>query len=115
MKVPQYPLANTTELLQQMAERKPTYLGRWDLVSGFHQAELEEADAAKTAFRTHRGLYEYVRLPMGISASPAIFQRLMVKVLQPVLDKGGVYVYINDVGQAANSIDEYVEQIDVIC
>ncbi|MCP4498781.1 MAG: RNA-directed DNA polymerase, partial [Deltaproteobacteria bacterium] len=38
---------------------------------------IKEQDRLKTAFRTHRGLYEFVRLPMGLKTAGSIFQRLM--------------------------------------
>jgi hypothetical protein len=42
------------------------------------ELRANKQDRAKTdAFGMHHGLFEYVRLPMGLKNSPSIFQRLM--------------------------------------
>ena len=52
-----------------------------DLKSGYFQLPLEEESKSRTAFSTHRGLYEFNVLPMGVTNGPAIFARLMNNVL----------------------------------
>lgn len=48
-----------------------------DLLMGFHQCELEEADGSrlKTAFGTPWGQFCYKRMPMGLTSSPGCFMR----------------------------------------
>ena len=50
---------------------------------GFHQVEVNPRDRAKTAFFTHRGVYVYSVMPVGLCNAPATFQRLMEKILGP--------------------------------
>ena len=57
---------------------------------------MDEKDIAKTAFRTPRGLFEFVRMPFGLNNAPATFQRYMQNVLGDLYDNG-VLVYLDDV------------------
>ena len=49
------------------------YLGKLDLASGYWQMLLNPRERAKTAFSTHLGLYEFIRLPFGLKTGPKTF------------------------------------------
>jgi hypothetical protein len=73
--VTQYPLARTEDLFATISGGQK--YSKLDGPDAFHQIELDESSKKCMVVSTHRGLYRYNVLPMGISSSPAIFQRFM--------------------------------------
>lgn len=65
-----------------------------DLKSAYHQLELHRESRGLTAFVTHEGLYQYCRVPYGLSSAPAAFQKMMKKILSGL---EGVQCYLDDV------------------
>ena len=59
------------------------YFASLDLLSGYHQVEMEPKDQELTAFTLGPlGFYEYTRMPFGLTNSSSTFQRLVEKVLE---------------------------------
>ena len=51
----------------------------------FMQLEVDPKEREKLAFRTHHGLWQFIRMPFGYKNGPSIFQRVMQNVLAPFL------------------------------
>jgi len=80
-----YPLPLMDELFDRVHGAK--VFSSLDLVNGFHQIAMDEADIEKTAFRTRYGSYEYTVLPMGLCNAPSTFMRLMNESFRDMIDK----------------------------
>jgi hypothetical protein len=70
--VTQYPLTRTSDLFASLTGGQK--FSKLDGPDAFHQVELTEDSKKCMVVNTHRGLFCYNVLPMGISSSPAIFQ-----------------------------------------
>ncbi|KAE8228087.1 hypothetical protein CF326_g6994 [Tilletia indica] len=106
-----YPLP-TTDAVFHTLQGKHWY-SSLDAIRGYHQHPVREEDRWKTAFVCHRGLYQYRTVPFGLRNAPAVFQRLMDKVLGELRWKTAV-VYIDDVVAATATLQEHLETLDVI-
>lgn len=89
-----YPLPRVDEALDALGTA--SYFLTMDLTSGFWQIPIAEADRDKTGFLTRKGLFRYTKMPMGLTNSPATFQRLMDLVLRGMTWEYCM-VYLDDV------------------
>ena len=89
-----FPLPLIEECLDALADN--CYFSTLDMASGYWQIMIDPASRHKTAFLTKYGLYEHVRLAMGLCNSPATYQRAMTLVLKDMLWKE-VLAYLDDV------------------
>ena len=67
----QYPIPRVDDLLDQLRGAK--VFSAIDLMQGYYQIKIQDADCAKIAFKTPMGLYEFRVLPFGLTNAPAIF------------------------------------------
>ncbi|XP_035234277.1 uncharacterized protein K02A2.6-like, partial [Stegodyphus dumicola] len=75
-----------------------------DLKDGFFQIALDGNSSDLCTFSTPFGCYKFLRLPMGISCAPEIFQK---RNLENFGDIPGVLVYFDDILIAASTIQEH--------
>ncbi len=90
-----YPLPLLPEAIDVIAAKKPKYFTSLDLQSAYNQVAVAESSKPITAFVTHCGLYEYNRMPFGLSNAPATFQRLIGSVMAGY-DRDFLICYLDD-------------------
>ena len=86
-----YPLPTLEDLFATVAGAK--CFSKLDLSQAYQQVELEEESRKFVTVSTHRGLYQYNRLPFRVASAPAVFQKLMEQTLQGIQ---GVVCYLDD-------------------
>ena len=74
LEVDRYPLPTPEDLFATVSGAK--YFSKLDLSHAYQQVELEPKSRKLVTVSTHRGLYQYNRLPFRVASAPAIFQRL---------------------------------------
>jgi len=87
-----YPLPRVDELFAEMSGG--SYFTKLDLSHAYQQLVLDNDSQELVTINTHKGLYRYSRLPFGVSAAPAIFQRTMDSMLA---DIPSVVAFLDDV------------------
>ena len=104
-----YPLPRIDDLLN--AVREARVFSKFDLKKGYWQAEVANEDIYKTAFTTHEGLYEFLRMPFGLRNAPATFQSAMNRILASHL-WNCCLVYIDDVLIFSRTEVEHLEHLE---
>jgi hypothetical protein len=118
----QYPMPCIDNVLDSVGGAR--FFSSCDLTSGFWQLRLTDTDVPKTAFRTPTGLYQWRVLPMGLSNSPAVFQRTMPEVFHREFTKldgthvialgNFMHVYMADLLIYSKTAEEHMARLEFI-
>jgi hypothetical protein len=103
-----YPMQRSDEMFDALAGKK--VFTSLDAARGYHPVPIKEEHRWKTAFLTHRGLFEYKTMPFGLKTAPALFQQCMDKVLG-ALRWTAALCYIDDVIIFSDSVEEHAEHV----
>lgn len=106
-----YPLPRIEDLLDQLSGQ--SLFTTLDLASGYHQIAIAEASKEKTAFVTPEGQYEYNRMPFGLANAPAVFQRVIHKILNKT-KVPFVIIYMDDILIPSKTFDEGLQRLEQV-
>jgi len=92
LQVDQYPMPTPEDLFATLAGG--AIFSKIDLSQAYNQVLLEPESYKLVTVNTHKGLYRYRCLPLGVASAPALFQQVMGRILQGIAQ---VVVYIDDI------------------
>ena len=85
-----YPTPCPEELLLQVSQAN--FITTLDCASGYWQIPMRTEDIHKTAFKTHKGLFEWLVMPFGLKTASNTFQKVMNDLLYPHSDYANAYI-----------------------
>ena len=99
-----YPLPRIDDYVNDLA--KYNYFSKIDLKSAYHQVSIREEDKKFTAFEANGGLYQFKRMPFGVTNGVPCFQRIMDEfVKDEQLD--GTHPFMDDIVVAGFTKEEH--------
>ena len=107
-----HPLPRIDDTLDALSGAR--YFSNVDLKAGYFQIPVAEKDRPKTAFSfPGGGLWQFKRMPMGMSNSAPVFERLMEKVLSGLTWKICL-VYLDDIIIFSKSFESHIENLQEV-
>ena len=111
-----WPIPNIKLMIQRIGAQKPkpTIFGKIDLTSGYHQAPISLASSVLTAFITVIGVFQWLRVPMGLKGAPSYFQQQIATIVFVGLLHVNCELYIDDILIYAPTEDEFLKRVRLI-
>ena len=109
LQVDQYPLPRIDDIFATLAGGEK--FTKLDLRQAYLQMPMDENSKKLLTINTHKGLYQYNRLPFGIASAPSIWQRAMDQILQGVR---GVQCVLDDMIITGRDSKEHLENLETV-
>ena len=84
-----------------------------ELIFGYHQVRIKNAEICMTSIRTRYGHYKFRVVPFGLTNAPTIFMCLMNRVFKNYLDKFMI-VFFDDILIYSKLEEEHEEHIRLV-
>jgi len=99
-----YPLPRLDDLVFSVSRYK--VYSALDLKSAYHQIPIAESDKHYTAFEADGGLYQFRRIPFGVTNGVAAFQRIMDQLITHHRLQG-TFVYLDNITVCGTSQEDH--------
>ena len=104
-----HPLPKPDDLFASLSGGKK--FTKIDLSHAYLQMMLDDESKKFMVINTHKGLYQYTRMPFGISSAPAIFQHVMDTILQGL---SNVLCYLDDILITGATDQEHIHNLEEV-
>lgn len=105
------PLPKINEIFDHLSNAK--YFSSLDMFQGYYQLGVAEDSRKYTAFATHLGLFEFLKLPFGVCNGPSCFNSAMASALRGLQWKY-VLTYIDDLLVYSSTFSEHIERLNLV-
>ena len=109
MKVDTHPIPRIEELFTAMSGG--VSFTKLNLSHAYLQLQLDKSAKEYLVINTHKGLFEYTRMPFGVASALSIFQRTMDNLLQGLEH---VVVYIDDILITGRTEEEHLRTLNKV-
>jgi hypothetical protein len=103
----QYPFPTIYHRIHELKDQK--LFSTIDLHKGYYQLAITEKDKYKTTFATSIGLFEFNRMPFGISTGPQIFQRIISNIFEIVED---ILIFYKDITSHVKNVLKILQKLN---
>jgi transposase InsO family protein len=109
---PQTHLSNVRELLDEIGQSSPRWFTSLDVKNSFFQHALHPDSRHLTSFLFNHKAYEFRVCPQGLHASPHVYSRLMLEIMDIIGEHNHVFCYIDDILIATPTWEKHIEVLD---
>ena len=107
------PLMSTDSIFNQIAEAHSSWFSTFDFTASFYQVPLDEQSSQITAYSTRSQHVSFVRLPMGLRASPIQFLSQMYSLFRQEL-RTHLAIYMDDGILFSQTFSQHMELLQNI-
>ena len=95
-----YPLPRIDDMINNLAKYR--VFSTFDLKNAYHQLPICDSDKKYTGFEANGKLYQFCRIPFGVTKGVAVFQRQMDKIIEEekLMD---TFLYLDDITVAGHT------------
>ena len=104
-----YPLPRINEQVEKIAQY--SYFSTIDLASAYHQIPIDPEDRKYTAFEAGGKLFEFLRIPFGVTNGVACFQQILDDVIQAE-NLRDTFAYVDDVTVCGRTKEEHDSNLE---
>ncbi len=103
-----YPLPWSDDTINAIAQYR--VFSTIDLRSAYHQVSIKESDRPYTAFQAGDALFQFTRIPFGVTNGVACFQRILMEIIASE-NLLGTFAYLDNLTICGKDQDEHDENL----